>query len=630
MKKLFFAALLLAASASAQLKVSIDATDISRRILHSRVTMPAKPGPMTVVYPKWIPGEHGPTGPIIDVAGLKFFAGDKQIPWQRDLLDMYSFHITVPAGATEIESRFDTLGNADKSGFLLGYAATANICGISWNQVIMYPEGLKTDDITVSASLTLLVGWGYSTALPISARAVAKDPNLQRFNQVVSFNVLPLTQFVDSPVLAGKFFREIDITPAGELRKHFLELAADSDAALQIPAERIDAYKNFIRETGALYGARHYNDYRFLVSLHGTDMNGLEHHQSSQDLLPEMGLINQDIVNVHGYLLMHEMTHSWNGKYRRPAGLATANYQEPMKGDLLWVYEGLTHHLGYLLATRSGVWSQENYRDQIAEVAQRMSYRSGRQWRSLEDTAAAAQLLYFAPAEWDNWRRDVDYYQEGSLIWLEADTIIRKQTNNAKSLDDFCRAFFGGESGAPKVVPYTMDDVVAALNKVAAYDWHGFFQTRIYDVAPKAPLGGIANSGWKLVYREEQTALGRSHELVHQQLDLTASLGLILDEKLDGDGDVIDVIMDGPAAKAGIAPAFKIIAVNGRKYSADLMRLALRAAKTSKDPLELIVANGEFFQTVKIDYHEGERYAHLERDSAVPDMLTEIASPKAK
>jgi predicted metalloprotease with PDZ domain len=297
-----------------------------------------------------------------------------------------------------------------------------------------------------------------------------------------------------------------------------------------------------------------------------------------------------------------------------------------MKGDLLWVYEGLTHHLGYLLATRSGVWSVENYRDQIAEVAQLMSYRSGRQWRPLVDTTVGAQLLYFAPGTWDNWRRDVDFYREGSLIWLEADTIIRQQTKNAESLDDFCRAFYGGESGAPKVVPYTINDVVTTLNSVAPYDWKGFFQTRIYDVAPKAPLNGIANSGWKLVYKAEPTNLGRSHETVFQQLDMTASLGMILDEKPESEGDVLDVIGDGIAAKAGIAPAFKIIAVNGRKYSAQWMREALRA----KGDLELLVANGEFFKTYKLDYHDGERYAHLERDESKPDMLSDIARPHAK
>jgi predicted metalloprotease with PDZ domain len=620
---------------SAQIKIAVDASDVSRRIVHTHITMPAKPGPMTIVYPKWIPGEHGPTGPIIDVAGLEFSAGGKQLPWQRDLLDMYAFHVTVPDGATEVEVQFDTLGNGEKSGFLLGYASTANLTGISWNQFVMYPAGTKTDEVTVTASLSLPSDWKFSTALPVEKQygegGGTSGNHLHDWtNQQIGFRSLSLTQFVDSPVMAGRYFREVDITPPDEPRKHYLELASDSEAGLQVPADWLEAYKNVVRETGALFGARHYNDYHFLVSLHGTDMNGLEHHQSSQDLLPEMGLVSQDIRNVHGYLLTHEMTHSWNGKYRRPAGLATPDYQQPMKGDLLWVYEGLTHHLGYLLATRSGIWTQENYRDELAQVAQNMTYHGGRAWRPLEDTAAAAQLLYFAPAEWDSWRRDVDYYQEGSLIWLEADTIIRQQTHNAKSLDDFCKAFYGGQSGPPELIPYTEDDVVAALNAVAPYDWKGFFQTRIYDVAPKAPLGGITNSGWKLAYEEEPTTLGRSLEIVREQLDMTASVGMLIDEANDDDGRVIDVVNGGPAANAGIAPTFKIIAVNGRKYSALVLRQALNAAKKSKDPLELIAANGDFFKTYKIDYHDGERYAHLVRDESKPDMLTEIAKPKAR
>ena len=621
----------LCATAVAQLKVAVDAIDAPRHILHSRVTMPAKPGPMTVVYPKWIPGEHGPTGPIIDVAGLKFIANGKNIPWQRDLNDMYAFHLNVPDGATEIEAQFDCLGNADKSGFLLGYASTENLTGISWNQVVMYPAGTKTDDVTVSGSVRLPAAWKYATALKTAAGAGTVSSREMKSSDYIPFEPQSLTQFVDSPVLAGRYFKEIDVTPLGESRKHYLEIAADSEAAINdVPWDWIDAYKGLVRESGALFGARHYNSYRYLVSLHGNDMNGLEHHQSSQDLLPEMGLVNSDYRNIYGYLLAHEMTHSWNGKYRRPAGLSTPSYQEPMQGDLLWVYEGLTQHIGYLLATRGGIWSQDVYRDTIAEVAQLMTYRSGKQWRPLEDTAAAAQLLYFAPPEWDNWRRNVDYYREGALIWLEADTIIRQQTKGAKSLDDFCKAFYGGETGPPKLIPYTEDDIVAALNSVAPHDWKGFFQTRIYDVAPQAPLSGITNSGWKVVYKDEPTVVGRSREAVSQQLDMTASLGMVIDMSAENEGRVIDVVMDGLAEKAGLAPAFKIIAVNGRKYSSLWIREAMKQAKTSKDPIELIVANGDFFKTVKLDYHGGERYAHLVRDESKPDMLTEILKAKGK
>ncbi len=614
-------------SSVAQIKLAVDASDAPRHILHSHVTMPAKPGPMTVVYPKWIPGEHGPTGPIIDVAGLKFISNGKDIPWQRDLNDMYAFHINIPDGANELQIYFDCLGNADKSGFLLGYASTENLTGISWNQAVMYPAGTKTDDVTVTASLKLPTSWQYATALE---RAGNGDVSSRQMAWI-DFEQNSLTQFVDSPVLAGRYFKEIDVTPAGESRKHYLDLAADSEAAINdIPWDWIDAYKGLVRESGALFGARHYNSYRYLVSLHGTDMNGLEHHQSSQDLLPEMGLANSDYRNVYGYLLAHEMTHSWNGKYRRPAGLATPNYQEPMQGDLLWVYEGLTQHLGYLLAARSGLWSQDVYRDNIAEVAQLMTYRSGKKWRPLEDTAAAAQLLYFAPPEWDNWRRNVDYYREGALIWLEADTIIRQQTKGAKSLDDFCKAFYGGESGPPKLIPYTEDDIIAALNSIAPYDWKGFFQTRIYDVAPQAPLAGLTNSGWKVVYKDEPTVVGRSREAVQQQLDMTASLGMMIDMSAESEGRVIDVVMGGLAEKAGIAPAFKIVAVNGRKYSSQWMREAVKQATKSKDPIELIVANGDFFKTIKLDYHDGERYAHLVRDDSKPDILTEILKAKGK
>ncbi|MCU1286579.1 MAG: glycyl aminopeptidase [Acidobacteriales bacterium] len=609
--------LLLPALASAQIKLSVDATEVSRRILHARVVIPAKPGPMTLVYPKWIPGEHGPTGPITDVAGMKFTAGGAVIPWQRDPVDMYAIHLQVPAGATEVQAQFDCLGNNEKAGFFLSPSTSTELTTINWNQVLLYVEGQATDTVTFTASLSLPAGWKFGTALPMKTQTPHS----------IEFETVNLTTLVDSPVVAGAHFREIKLTPAGESRPHFMEIAADSDAALSIPEDWLAAYSHLVEQTGSLFGARHYNNYRYLVNLHGTYMNGLEHHQSSDNRLPEFGLVHPQYRSVYGYLLAHEMTHSWNGKYRRPAGLATANYQEPMKGELLWVYEGLTNHLGYLLAARSGIWTQAIYRDELAEIASRAEYRSGRSWRPLVDTTVAAQLLYNAPEEWGNWRRAVDFYQEGTLIWLEADTIIRKQTNGAKSLDNFCRSFYGGESSAPKVVAYTLDDIVSALNSVTPYDWRTFLNQRVYQVAPQAPLGGITGSGWKLAYREDPSQLALDREKVTQQLEMGPSLGMLIDISPENDGQVIDVVADGPAAKAGIGPVMKIVSVNGQKYSADQLRLAVKAAKQPNSNIEVTVFNGQYARTYRIDYHGGERYPHLERDASQPDMLTKIASP---
>jgi predicted metalloprotease with PDZ domain len=610
-----FSLLLLPTLLCAQIRLSVDASEVSRRILHSRLVIPAQPGPLTLVFPKWIPGEHGPTGPIDDVVGLKITAAGATVHWQRDAVEMYAFHLQVPAGAAEIEVQMDMVGNLEKAGFFLAPSTSTELTTLNWNQVLLYPAGQATDSVQFSASLTLPQGWKFGTALPVKSQTPRS----------IEFETVNLTTLVDSPLIAGAHFREIKVTPPGESRQHFLELASDSEAGLAVPEDWIGAYSHLVEQTGALFGARHYNNYRYLVQLHANYMNGLEHHQSSDNRLPEFGLVNSNYRAVYGYLLSHEMTHSWNGKFRRPAGLATPNYEEPMKGELLWVYEGLTNHLGYLLATRSGIWTQAGYRDEIAEIAGRAEYRSGRSWRPLVDTTVAAQLLYNAPEQWGNWRRGVDFYQEGTLIWLEADTIVRKQTNGAKSLDTFCRQFYGGESGAPKVVPYTLDDIVTALNNVTPYDWRGFLNQRIYAVAPHAPLGGITGSGWKLVYQEQPTELARAREQVVQQLDATASIGLLID--IEAEGDVLDIVMNSPAANAGMSPGMKVIGVNGRKYSVDRLRDALKAAKEPNTSIELLVANGEFFRTYKIDYHGGERYPHLERDASQPDMLTQIASP---
>jgi predicted metalloprotease with PDZ domain len=599
-------------------KLLVDARQVPEKILHARLEIPVAPGEVKLVYPEWIPGEHGPTGPIVDFTGIEFFANGQRITWRRDLVDMYMFHVTIPPGTGTLEARLDFVMPAPPTGFSSGASATAQLDLLSWNQVLLYAyeRGMKTDDVRFTASVQLPEGWHYGTALPVDSEGGGQ----------INFKTVSLTELVDSPVIAGRHFRRIPLTPEGPIQ-HFIDIAADSDAALQMPSETIEEYKNLVTETGALFGARHYRDYHFLLTLSdGVAHFGLEHHESSDDRMDERTMIDEDERRLSANLMPHEMTHSWNGKYRRPKGLATPNYQDPMEGDLLWVYEGLTEYLGYILTARSGLWTKEEFLDETAEVAAVLNNTPGRAWRPLQDTADAAQILYNAAKEFESWRRDVDYYSEGFLIWLEADTLIRQQTNGQKSMNDFCHLFHGGENTPPMVKTYTFDEVVSTLNQVAPYDWRKFFRDRLDTYGPGAPLGGLTKGGWKLVYDGNQSERIKIEERARHKVDARFSIGLSLDDK----GGIQDVIMNSVAWKAGISPGMNLVAVNGRKYTPDILHEDLKAAQGNGPKIELLVTNGDFYKTVTLDYHLGEKYAHLVRVESTPDILTEIIKPVAK
>ena len=609
----FITLFLCAACAAAQYtreKVQVDATDAPRNILHSTLNIPAEPGALTLVYPKWIPGNHRPTGPIHNVAGLHIKAGGKELEWTRDLVDMYAFHLTVPEGAQELEVSFDTITYNGKSS-----AASSQVMDLNWNQVVMYPASGGLGDVVMTASLRLPQGWRYGTSLK----------ETQRSGDMISFAPVSLGQLVDSPVIAGAHYRQVQLSPPGSEPVHVMDMVAESEADLQMSDKDLASYKLLVDEAVRLFGgAHHYDKYHFLVTLSDqTAHHGLEHHESSDNGTAEETFSDPDWHNLEADLLPHEFVHSWNGKYRRPRGLITLDYQAPMKGDLLWVYEGLTDYLGDILAARTGLRSPAQWRENAAYTAAMLDHRAGRTWRPLQDTATSVQIAFNAPAEWTNWRRGADYYPEGFLIWLEVDTMIRKQTNGQKSLNDFCRNFFGGHDTPPVILPYEFEDVVKALNEVAPYDWAQMLRERLDSKSAHAPLGGIVNGGWKLEYTAEKNATMEAREKTGNSLDLSFSLGMIVTKE----GAITDVIPGSPAYVAGAGPGMKLIAVNGRKFSKDVMRTALKDSISSRDPIALLVENAEFYSTLKADYHGGERYPHLVRDTSKPDLLTAMIQP---
>jgi predicted metalloprotease with PDZ domain len=583
-------------------------------MIHAQLRIPAKPGTLTLYYPKWIPGEHGPTGPITDLTGLKFTAGGKTLKWRRDLLDGFTFHVEVPAGENEVTANLDYASPASfEPGYSSGLSATEKLYIVNWNALLLYPAGYGSDQLTYSASLWLPAGWKFGTSLHVANQA-GRD---------IHFAPVSLTMLVDGPVLAGEYLKVVQLSsenPPAEL-----DLAADSAAALDAPAEVWEHYRNLVKQAGLLFGARHYRDYHFLLTLSDHVAHfGLEHHESNDSRIDERSLIEEDGRKDTAGLLPHEYVHSWNGKYRRPADLATPDYEEPMQTDLLWVYEGLTSYLGDVLSARSGERTQSLARDALAQIAAELDHRSGRVWRNLQDTADGVPSMQDAPRAWSDYRRPLDYYDEDVLNWLWADVIVRQQTKGAKSLDDFCKLFHGAPSGPPMVKTYNFDDVVNALNQIAPYDWRAFWTERLSNHGPDAPLDGLQGSGWKLVYDEFPSELDRARGADGKNMNARYSLGLTL----GNDGVVGDTVEGMIAAKAGIGPGMKIVAVNGRRLTADVWRDAIRASKTGSSPIELIVENTDYFRVVKLDYHGGEKYPHLVRDESKPDLLTEIYRAK--
>ncbi|MBO0912400.1 MAG: M61 family peptidase, partial [Acidobacteria bacterium] len=594
------------------ISLSVDASDAPRKILHAQLSIPATSGTLTLYYPKWIPGEHAPSGPAIDLAGLKFTGNGKILDWRRDLADNWTVHVEVPAGVEEVHATLDYLSPSEDSGglFSAGASSSEKLAVISWNQVLLYPQGSTADELTYSASLRLPSGWKFGTALPVASRA----------GDEIQFEPVSLSMLVDSPVISGEFLKVVPLNP-GESPPVEMDIAADSASALEAPAEVWEQYGNLVKQAVALFGATHYRTYHFLFSLSDHVAHfGLEHHESNDSRTEESTLIDPALRVLHAGLLPHEYVHSWNGKYRRPQDLATPDYQQTMQDGLLWVYEGLTEYLGDVLTARSGLENPQQYRDQLARTAAQLDHRPGRSWRNLQDTADAAALLYYTSREWDSWRRSVDYYDEGELDWLWADSIIRQETGGKKSIDDFCKSFHGSPSSAPSVKTYTFDDVVQSLNETAAYDWRGFWNDRLTTHAPGAPLGGLENTGWKLAYDDTRSEIMRAFEEDHHVLNAAFSVGLLIKE----DGTIEDTIEGMDAARASIGPGMKIIAVNGRRFTPQIFRQVLSSGKTSSEPLELLIENSDYFRTVRLNYHGGEKYPHLVRDESQKDVLSDI------
>ena len=617
---LFVAFLTTLRAANAEpIQLAVDLREAPQRILHAREKIPVTPGVVALRYPKWIPGEHSPSGPVVDLAGLRFSAGKQALAWERDAVDPWLIRVTVPAGATKLDVALDYLvPSRDGTSWADYPAASAQLAVLSWNTLLLYPAESRATALQFEPSLELPSGWEAATALRIAEKRGSR----------VRYAPVSLETLIDSPVAAGAHYRAIPLTAPAGAPEHVLHLVADSAAALAAGPDALAPYQRLVPEALALFGAHHYRRYDFLLALSDHVAHfGLEHHESSDNRLPERTLIDEPLRIAGASLLPHELVHSWNAKYRRPAGLATRDFHTPMHGEMLWVYEGLTQYLGDVLTARSGLLTPEQARDDLALKAAGLAHTKGREWRPLADTARDAQNTYRARWEGSSWRRGVDFYEEGALLWLEVDALIRSETASARSLDDFCLAFFGPPASGPEVKPFTRAELVAALNAVAPRDWEAFFRQRVDDLRPGAPVEGLEAAGWKLTYTEEPNAIAEAYAAESEgALNLLYSLGAYL----TGEARVGDVVPDSPFDRAGVGVGVEVVAVNSRAFTPDVLVDAMDAARETGSPIELLVKNSDFFTTHKVDYRGGARHPHLVRDEAKADLLSTILASRTR
>ncbi|MBK7617286.1 MAG: M61 family metallopeptidase [Burkholderiales bacterium] len=610
--------------------LSVDATDLAHRVLRVQQSLPvAQPGQrLTLLYPRYLPGAHGPYGNVTPLAGLTIRAGEQRIAWTRDAADPHSFHVDVPAGVGALELSFQYLSPVKSGGDRVN--VTPALLGVEWESVLLYPAGPASDAIRVQPRLRLPAGWKQAGAM----RGTRGEMPQAGADGWVRFAPVSLETLVDSPLFAGPHMKRIELEPEGTPQPVALNLFADEASQLEASEAQINAHRALVQQATRLFGPRHWRQYDLLLALSDEFGGiGLEHHESSENGLRPDYFKNWDQAIRGRELLAHEFAHSWNGKFRRPADLLTPHYNTPMGTSLLWVYEGQTQFWGHVLAARAGLTTPEQARDRLAHTAAEMAARSGRAWRSLQDTTLDPAVGPGHSTEWEDWQRGFDYYAEGLLLWLDVDSKLREASGDQRSLDDFARAFFGlpdqrRADGSVQPLPYTFNDLVVALNAVQPLDWAAFLRERLDRTGANttAPLDGLARSGWRLAWSDKESSFA-SHERgwsgpsgTERPQELAHSLGL----RITSDGKLDQVFWQSPAFHAGLAPGMTLLAVNGRGYKPERVEAAITANRDGSAPLQLLVKDGDRYSTVRIDWRGGLRYPQLAQILGAPDRLSSL------
>lgn len=624
------------------MEVDVDLTDLDQRVIRTQLRLPVTPGPMTLLYPRWLPGNHAPTGPVEALAGLIVQARDARgaltrIEWRRSPVNMHAFQLEVPAGTVglDVALQFTSPIGTDQGRRVI----TPDIASLQWEKALVYPAGHYVSRIKVRPVLRLRQGWSFATALrstEVLSVAPAAGANAMT-HQRVQFTDTTLERLVDSPVFAGRHMSRWELDGYAAAPAH-LNVFADRPALLEAKPEHIEAHRRLVREAVKAFGSRHYTRYEFLLALseHFGGI-GLEHHESSENALDTGYFTEWDSLGEMRDLLPHELTHSWIGKFRRPADLWTPDYNEPMQNSLLWVYEGMTEFWSAVLSARSGLWNDAFTKDALAWVAAVFGdQRPGRAWRNLQDTTNQPIMAYQRSRAHPSWQRGVDYYSEGTLLWLDVDAQLRALTRERRSIDDFAAKFFGVQDGELGPLTFRFDDLVAGLNDVAPHDWSTFLRSRLdtHGGAVSAPVAGadwphtgLARAGWKLVYNDTPSPYVRSLEARNGNVNYTFSLGFTV---LRDGARLGEVVWDSPAYRAGLAAGAQLVAVGGKAFSHDLLREAISAAARpgSNGQIELLARVFDDYRTVRIDYRGGLRYPHLERIAGTPDRLGALLKPR--
>ncbi|MFT4113090.1 M61 family peptidase [Silvibacterium sp.] len=607
----------LALAQKTPIQITADLRDTPRKLFHAEIDIPVThAGPLSLTTPEWIPGNHRPTGPVSDIVGVVFTANGQTLTWRRDDEDLYQFHVEVPKGVTSVHAHLDCIATARLS---------QHLAMLEWEKLLLYPADTPVREIPIQPTLIVPTGWGVGTALTPTDPGYTPEPAKGGTIHYAATNV---EQLEDSPVITGEYFHEYPLAPDVST-KHYIDVVADDPEDAKLHPEFLAELTRLVHETGAAYASRHYKAYHFLLTLSDVaGWDGLEHGQSSDNGVEEAGFADADHQLSNTDLLPHEFTHSWNGKYRRPFNLYQDDFHKMQQGSLLWVYEGLTQYMGEVLAARSGLESQQEYRDNLAYTAAMLQETRGREWRSTEDTAISSSILRDRDMAWSNWRRSQDYYPEGTLVWLDADTLIRQKTDGKKSLTDFLHIFLGkgGDTG-PLIVTYNFDELVRDLNEVLPYDWAGFLRDRVMKIAPDANVAGIERGGYKLVYTDKASdtlnAIGRSGNHLIPSTGAWFSIGLLIGQ----DNVIQDVRWNSPADKAQLAPGYKLLAVNGHVFSMAGLNTALTESKNNKSPITLLIQVDDLVKSFSIDDNQGPRWPALKRVDGTPDLLDAITTP---
>jgi predicted metalloprotease with PDZ domain len=606
-----------AVAQAADLSVRLDAREIVRNHVHTDLTLNVKGGPLTLVFPKWLPGEHMPSGPLDTLIGMTMRAHGQLLSWQRDPKDPFAVSVTVPPGVSELDIALDSGLPTEGGSFTAGPTNSAQLAVLSWNQYVLLPKGRDAASLSTAASLRAPPQWQIACALEQQPQADGS----------VRLEEGSLARLIDSPVQIAHFARRVELPGSAPLPqlKHSIALAADSEEAMKLPEDFAAGYGQLVAQSGMLFGTRMYRHYTWLLTLSDHVAHfGLEHHESSDDRVDENSVSDAPLREGVAELLAHEYVHSWNGKYRRPAGLLSADYQQPMDGTLLWVYEGMTQFWGTVLPVRAGLIPQPSYREMLASVAGSFDIQTGNRWRPLGDTAVAAQVLYDAPPAWSMSRRDVDFYEASEFLWLNVDTELRTRSGGKVSLDDYVRRFYAGAGGTPALKPFSEQDIYTTLAGMVPGDWRALVHRHLDSLGPQVLLEALRGSGWQLSYTAEKNPYLETQQRRRKETNREWSLGVLVDDK----ETVVETIEDRAAARAGVGPGMKLIAVNGRKYSADVLDAAVAGAQANRKPIELLVASADYYRVVSVPYFDGPRWPHLTRIEGTPDLLTQTLTPR--